>query len=130
MAHHAPVYSASISQDSCFIVSCSRDNTLIVWVLEPKTGFFKKHQVLEGHKHAVTGAEISFDNKYIVSSSMDNLVKVWLNVKDNFELVDTLNRHLDFVSTVSVSKHTYTFVSGSFGKSAILWYFNSETKKA
>lgn len=65
----------------------------------------------------------------MVSSSMDKTVKMWENREDEYVLVQTMNRHKDFVSALAVSNSNNIFVSGSFDKTAILWKYDPEKSK-
>ena len=71
--HTQGVTALAKTSDEKFLVSGSKDTTLIVWNLEDSEIFDE----LLGHEDNVNCVAISYNNKYIVSGSSDNTLKVW-----------------------------------------------------
>lgn len=119
--HDYDVSSVSISSDSSFIVSGSRDSTVKVWILNPKLSNYK----LQGHTNWVNSVAISPDDKLIASASSDKSIKVW-SVLEQSELY-TLNGHSTSVNSICFTPDGDFIISASgspdvpLDKSIIIW---------
>lgn len=63
-----------------FLVSGSRDKTLMLWDLKPEVDNFlagKAKKVLKGHNHFISDLTLSADNLFVFSSSWDRSLRLW-----------------------------------------------------
>lgn len=65
--------SVAVSPDGRYIVSGSKDRTVVVWDLETGTPIYE----INGHQAAVNSVAVRPDGKRIVSGSEDQTVEVW-----------------------------------------------------
>jgi guanine nucleotide-binding protein subunit beta-2-like 1 protein len=108
-----------------FLISGSRDQTLIVWDLaapsdtdeDKEWGLPRK--VLSGHSHFISDLDLSQDSRYCLSSSWDGTVRLW-NLK-TYTTRKTLIGHTKDVLTVAFSPDNRQIASGSIDKSVKLW---------
>ncbi|XP_046810063.1 protein qui-1 [Lucilia cuprina] len=120
VSHSDEITCFTITADSLFIITGSRDMSLKVW---QATGG-KLAQVLVGHSDAVTCAAVSVTNKsQVTSGSKDTNLIIW--DLHTGEEIHTLAGHLGPVIGVKVSADGSTAVSGSDDKTLIVW----ETKR-
>ncbi|KAL1446845.1 hypothetical protein WDU94_005563 [Cyamophila willieti] len=60
------------------ILSCSRDNTLIIWKLtRDDTNYGVPQKRLKGHSHFVSDIVLSSDGNYALSGSWDKTLRLW-----------------------------------------------------
>ncbi|XP_073845418.1 protein qui-1 isoform X1 [Musca autumnalis] len=120
VSHSDEITCFTITADSLYIITGSRDMSLKVW---QATGG-KLAQVLVGHSDAVTCVAVSVTNKtQVTSGSKDTNLIIWdLHTGDE---IHTLAGHLAPVIGVKVSADGSTAVSGSDDKTLIVW----ETKR-
>ncbi|XP_059226569.1 protein qui-1 isoform X2 [Stomoxys calcitrans] len=120
VSHSDEITCFTITADSLYIITGSRDMSLKVW---QATGG-KLAQVLVGHSDAVTCAAVSVTNKtQVTSGSKDTNLIIW--DLHTGEEIHTLAGHLAPVIGVKVSADGSTAVSGSDDKTLIVW----ETKR-
>ncbi|XP_037948244.1 NACHT and WD repeat domain-containing protein 2-like isoform X2 [Teleopsis dalmanni] len=120
VSHSDEITCFTITADSLYIITGSRDMSLKVW---QATGG-KLAQVLVGHTDAVTCAAVSVTNKtQVISGSKDTNLIIW--DLHTGEEIHTLAGHLGPVIGVKVSADGSTAVSGSDDKTLIVW----ETKR-
>jgi len=112
---------ATTPESSDFIVSGSRDKTLIVWDLTSKDdvhfGFAKK--ALRGHSHFVEDVVISSDGQFALSGSWDNTLRLW-----DISAGTTARRfvgHTKEVLSVAFSADNRQIVSASRDRTIRLW---------
>jgi len=77
--HVGDVMDICWAKDSSYFVSCSVDNTAILW--SAVGGKFGKVQSFEGHKKMVQGVSIDPLMKYIVTMSSDGTIRGYKNRK-------------------------------------------------
>lgn len=119
VGHTEEVETVAWSRDGNYIVSGSRDKTVIIW--NATNGNIKFR--LTGHTGAVTSVAFSPDGKYIVSGSIDKSARVWDT--NNGELIKTMANHK--YPVLSVSWESY-IVSNS-DRELIIWDFLNLKKK-
>lgn len=120
VSHSDEITCFTITADSLYIITGSRDMSLKVW---QATGG-KLAQVLVGHSDAVTCCAVSVTNKtQVTSGSKDTNLIIW--DLHTGEEIHTLAGHLAPVIGVKVSADGSTAVSGSDDKTLIVW----ETKR-
>jgi guanine nucleotide-binding protein subunit beta-2-like 1 protein len=108
-----------------FLLSGSRDQTLIIWKLNTKSENDEDsewgipHRVLTGHSHFVSDLDISQDSRYCLSSSWDGTIRLW-NLK-TASTRKTLIGHAKDVLTVAFSPDNRQIASGSIDKTVKLW---------
>lgn len=108
-----------------FLLSGSRDKTLIIWDLNPKSDgdddqeWGTPRKVLTGHSHFVSDLDLSQDSRYCLSSSWDGTIRLW-NLK-TASTRKTLIGHTKDVLTVAFSPDNRQIASGSIDKSVKLW---------
>jgi len=123
-----------ISKDTYreFLISGSRDKTLIVWDLqeaaetdeEKEWGMPRK--VLSGHSHFISDIDLSQDSKFCLSSSWDATIRLW-NLK-TCETRKTLVGHEKDVLTVAFSPDNRQIASGSIDKTVKIWNIHGVCK--
>nr|XP_036226005.1 NACHT domain- and WD repeat-containing protein 1 isoform X1 [Bactrocera oleae]XP_036226006.1 NACHT domain- and WD repeat-containing protein 1 isoform X1 [Bactrocera oleae] len=120
VSHSDEITCFTITADSLYIITGSRDMSLKVW---QATGG-KLAQVLVGHTDAVNCVAVSVTNKtQVISGSKDTNLIIW-DLHTGEEL-HTLAGHLAPVLGVRVSADGSTAISGSDDKTLIVW----ETKR-
>jgi guanine nucleotide-binding protein subunit beta-2-like 1 protein len=115
-----------------FLISGSRDKTLICWELdqsgdsdvEKEWGQAKK--VLQGHSHFVSDLDLSQDSRFCLSSSWDGTIRLW-NLK-TATTRKTLIGHSKDVLSVAFSPDNRQIASGSIDKSVKLWNIHGVCK--
>jgi len=113
---------ATTPESNDFIVTGSRDKTLIVWDLTEKGevgnyGYPKK--ALRGHSHFVEDVVISSDGQFALSGSWDNTLRLW-----DLSAGTTARRfvgHTKEVLSVAFSADNRQIVSASRDRSIKLW---------
>jgi hypothetical protein len=117
--HDGAVTSVAASHDKKYIVSGSRDKSIIIW--EPSMGkLFKR---LKGAKSAITSVDISPTGEHIVSGLEDNSVNIW-NMKKG-KLMHTLEGHKEAVNSVAFSPDGEYIASGSKDQTVKIWKVNT-----
>ncbi|NQZ62258.1 WD40 repeat domain-containing protein [Crocosphaera sp.] len=90
------IFSILFSHNGKFIVSCSNDKKIKLWLVE--TG--EELLTLTGHTEEVTSIALSFNNKFLVSGSKDKTLKLW-NLKEKRCLASI--SHKDKIYAVAIS---------------------------
>jgi len=100
-------------------VSASRDNTLLVWNLNPETNTWFARRSLVGHSHFVSDVVISSDGQFALSSSWDRTLRLW----DLNQGVTTRRfvGHTGDVLSVAFSTDNRQIVSASRDRTIKLW---------
>ena len=114
-AHSSSVHSVTIAPNSKYILSGSRDKSIIIWNLEDR----REECIFSSHLKSINSINISWDMKYMVSASDDKSIKIW-NLKERKEEY-TITTHSDSVKSVIISKSGNYIVSGSEDNSIKIW---------
>ena len=61
------------NKDNNYIISGSRDHTLIIWNIKKKS----RESILLGYTNSVWSIAITSDDKFIISTSWDLTIRVW-----------------------------------------------------
>jgi len=115
-----------------FLLSGSRDSTLILWDLqEVVDGEETKEagaprRVMTGHSHFISDIDISQDSRFALSSSWDGTIRLW-NLK-NAETRKTFVGHDKDVLSVSFSPDNRQIASGSIDKNLKIWNIHGVCK--
>ncbi|XP_050422943.1 elongator complex protein 2 [Adelges cooleyi] len=91
----------SLAQD---FVSCSADNSAVLWEGVQPTGYYKRKEKLVGHSDVVTSSDairLLNDSLYIVTTSGDCTVKIWVKSKDECDC--QCFQTLDFKNVLCIS---------------------------
>jgi len=110
-----------------FIVSGSRDKTLMIWELTRNMesyGYAKKS--LTGHNHFVQDLVLSADGQFAISASWDKTLRLW-NLNECKSVLSFVGHQNDIMS-VSISPDNRQVVSGSRDKSIKVWNVKGECK--
>jgi guanine nucleotide-binding protein subunit beta-2-like 1 protein len=106
-----------------FLITGSRDTTLIIWDLNPPNEAEEEwgvpRKVLSGHAHFVSDLDLSQDSRFCLSASWDGTIRLW-NLKKG-ETRYTLIDHKKDVLTVAFSPDNRQICSGSMDKSVKIW---------
>ncbi|XP_046846057.1 WD repeat, SAM and U-box domain-containing protein 1-like [Xenia sp. Carnegie-2017] len=108
VAHEAPVWECTFSNNGKLLASCSGDKTVIIW--NPLEGT-PLHRVF-AHSRYVTCCAFSPDGQYLASGSNDRTVKVWkLNLSETSagliesgNMVKNLTKNDTYCTTTSEPK--------------------------
>jgi guanine nucleotide-binding protein subunit beta-2-like 1 protein len=113
-----------------FIVSSSRDKTILVWSLNRSAGdeesFGIPRRSLRGHNSAVQDFVLSSDGQFALSASWDHSLRLW-----DIKTGNTTRRfegHTKDVMSVAFSADNRQIVSGSRDRSVRLWNTLGECK--
>lgn len=109
------VPSVASSPDKKYIVSGSKDNTIIIW--ESTTG--KVINRLKGHSNTINSVDISPNGEYIASGSDDNTINIWNLKKGN--LIRTLEGHNGAITSIAFSPDDNYIASGSKDQTVKIW---------
>jgi guanine nucleotide-binding protein subunit beta-2-like 1 protein len=108
-----------------FLISGSRDHSLIKWVIdeasdadsEKEWGYM--HKRMTGHSHFISDIDLSLDSRFALSSSWDGTIRLW-NLK-TAQTHKTLTGHTREVLSVAFSPDNRQIASGSLDKSVKIW---------
>lgn len=114
-------------KDESKLVSCSRDQSLIIWKLEPTSCFGQESSAscgkpirrLKGHSHFVSDVTLSTDGQFALSSSWDKTLRLW----DIEKGISTrrFEGHTKDVLSVAFSADNRQICSGSRDSTVKLW---------
>ncbi|MDJ0731240.1 MAG: hypothetical protein QNJ33_14735 [Crocosphaera sp.] len=114
----AGISSIIFSHNSKFLISCSNDKTIKLWLVE--TG--EELVTLTGHTEKVTSIALSSDNLFLVSGSKDKTLKLW-NLKEKRCLASV--SHQNKVYAVAINPNDNTIVVGCGNGEIYLYSFES-----
>jgi ribosomal RNA-processing protein 9 len=121
--HRFSPVSISISKDSRYIVSCSKDGSVVKYDFKEhkKVGAIKYSKKSENHHHGtILCVAISPDNQYLVTGGVDKNIKVWKF--DTLEFIQDLGNHRGAVtSLVFRQSGALELYSGSTDRSIKAW---------
>jgi guanine nucleotide-binding protein subunit beta-2-like 1 protein len=115
-----------------FVISGSRDKTLIIWDLHPiadtdeEKEWGQPRKTLKGHSHFISDLDLSQDSRFCLSSSWDGTIRLW-NLK-TATTRKTLIGHSKDVLTVAFSPDNRQIASGSIDKSVKIWNIHGVCK--
>ena len=115
-----------------FLISGSRDRTLMVWDLTDKSDadeekeLGKPRKVMKGHSHFVSDIDLSSDSRFCLSSSWDGTIRLW-NLK-TYTTRKTLLGHTKDVLSVAFSPDNRQIASGSVDKDLKIWNIHGVCK--
>lgn len=119
----------SSSNDAEFLVSSSRDKTLLLWDLKDErenkvAGVPKK--MLTGHNHFITDLALTPNNVHLFSSSWDNSARLWdlQSCKTQTRFVGNQKE----VNSVCFSNDGRLIYTAGMDKKIYLWNINGEMK--
>ena len=113
--HSDAVKAVAYSPDGRFLVSASRDSTLVLW--DARTG--ERIRVLKGHTGGVTSVAWRSDGKRILSGSQDRTLAIW--DAESGERVRTLKGHTGWVRWVSYGPKGRRCFSGGLDRIISVW---------
>jgi guanine nucleotide-binding protein subunit beta-2-like 1 protein len=115
-----------------FLISGSRDKTLIVWDIAEKTDtdddkeWGKPRKVLTGHSHFISDLDLSQDSRFCLSSSWDGTIRLWNLATGTTR--KTLVGHSKDVLTVAFSPDNRQISTGSIDKTIKIWNIHGVCK--
>jgi len=115
-----------------FLLSGSRDKTLIKWDLELKgeeeqdEEMGRPRKLMTGHSHFVSEVKLTGDSRFAFSSSWDGTVRLW-NVKTG-RAISKLIGHTRDVLSVAVSADDRQIITGGLDRNIKIWNTRSECK--
>jgi WD40 repeat protein len=115
--HTNIVYCAAFSPDGKYIVSGSKDCTVLIW--DAQTGN-RVLGPLKGHTGGVCCVAFSPDGRQIASGSWDHTILVWDTVTGKV-VAGPFKGHTETVWSVSFSPDGKQIVSGSWDKTVSIW---------
>ena len=115
-----------------FLLSGSRDRTLIKWELEPKREededkeWGRPRRLFTGHSHFVSETKLTSDSRYALSSSWDGTVRLW-NLATGRTMQKLIGHSRD-VLTVALSADDRQIITGGLDRQIKIWNTRSECK--
>ena len=114
-----------------FLISGSRDKTLMIWDLNEKSDddgaeMGRARKVLKGHSHFVSDLDLSQDSRFCLSSSLDGSIRLW-NLK-TASTRKTLVGHSKDVLSVAFSPDNRQIASGAMDKNLKIWNIHGVCK--
>merc|ERR1711934_1120481 len=115
-----------------FLLSGSRDKTLIKWNLQPKREededkeWGLSRRLFTGHSHFISEIKLTGDSRFAFSASWDGSVRLW-NVA-NGRTISKLIGHKRDVLSVALSADDRQIITGSLDKEIKIWNTRSECK--
>ena len=115
-----------------FLLSGSRDKTLIKWNLDEKkddeedSEWGRPQKLFTGHSHFVSEVCLTKDSRFAFSASWDGTVRLW-NVA-NGRTVSKLIGHTKDVLSVALSADDRQIITGGLDKQIKIWNTRSECK--
>ena len=115
-----------------FLLSGSRDKTIIKWRIEPKRDeeedreWGEPRKLMTGHSHFISEVQLTGDSRFAFSSSWDGTVRLW-NVA-NGRTISKLIGHKRDVLSVALSADDRQIITGSLDKEIKIWNTRSECK--
>ena len=104
----------AFSSDSRYLISCSDDNTAIVWDVAAR----KAQTTLKGHRGHINGVGFMPDGKRAVTASYDHDLRVWST--EDGALLKILRGHRNRVFSVAITQNGL-IVSGDDSGEIRLW---------
>ncbi len=113
-----------------FLVSGSRDKSLLMWKLKPESSdeeeLGKPMKMLSGHSHFINEVSLSNDCAHCLTGSWDGLIRMWdLNEGKTIRL---FKGHTKDVLSVAFSQDNRQIISGGRDKTIRLWNILGENK--
>jgi len=108
-----------------FLISGSRDRTLIKWDLDDKKEddedreWGKPRKMFTGHSHFVSEVTLTSDSRFVISSSWDGSVRFWQIATG--KTVQQLNGHKRDVLAVAVSHDDRQIMTGGLDNQIKVW---------
>lgn len=128
--HKDTIMSISVSNDKKYVISGSKDNTLIVWDIETKKSVCK----LIGHVGSVTAVKFFNNSNFVISVSKDMTWKIW-DISESFKKSNepfeiktsflTSKAHQKEINCVSIARNDKYFATGSQDKTIKLYKINN-----
>ncbi|OMJ90338.1 hypothetical protein SteCoe_7366 [Stentor coeruleus] len=115
--HNDDILCLSFSEDNKYIVSGSKDTSIMLWDLSPEAEFISTQ--LQGHKDWVFSVSISSKSRYIASGSAD--MTIIIRNLENHQIEFILLGHTGYIKSVCFSQDEKFLVSGSCDKQIKLW---------
>ncbi|CAK9252808.1 unnamed protein product [Sphagnum jensenii] len=106
----------TISQESDYLVSGSRDKSIRLWDVLSGNCL----TILSSHDSWVRAVLVTPSGKYIISSSDDKSIRIF-DVKEQRQLRNVADAHTHFVTCLALSVKNNTLVSGSVDKNVHVW---------
>ena len=115
-----------------FLLSGSRDKTLIKWNLDPKRDededkeWGLPRKLMTGHSHFISEVKLTGDSRFAFSASWDGTVRLW-NVATG-RTISKLIGHKRDVLSVALSADDRQIITGGLDKNIKIWNTRSECK--
>lgn len=115
--HNDDILSLSFSEDKKYLVSGSKDASVIIWDLTSETP--NSLVQLRGHTDWVFSISISSKSHYIASGSADMTIIIWSLEKYQIDFI--LSGHTGYIKSVCFSQDEKSLISGSCDKQIKFW---------
>jgi guanine nucleotide-binding protein subunit beta-2-like 1 protein len=119
--------SVPVDPTSNYIVSASRDKSIILWELKrDDDNYGSARRCLKGHSHFIQDVVMSYDGQFCLSASWDGTLRLW-----DINTGRTAKRfvgHTKDVLSVAFSPDNRQIISGSRDKTIRLWNTLGECK--
>jgi guanine nucleotide-binding protein subunit beta-2-like 1 protein len=131
-AHGGWITSLAVGEEDCgndskreFLISGSRDRTLIKWELDDKKDddedreWGRPKKMYTGHSHFISQVTLTSDSRFVISSSWDGSVRFW-NIATG-KTVQQLVGHKKDVLAVAVSHDDRQIMTGGLDQAIKVW---------
>jgi len=115
-----------------FLLSGSRDKTLIKWELDPRKDddedkeWGRPKRLFTGHSHFVSQVQLTGDSRFAFSSSWDGTCRLWQVATGR--TINRLAGHTKDVFSVALSPDDRQIITGSLDKTIRIWNTRCECK--
>ncbi|XP_015903984.1 U3 small nucleolar RNA-interacting protein 2 [Parasteatoda tepidariorum] len=123
--HKLSVTCLAVSQTEKFLISASKDGSIIKWSIEEKKkiktipGGKKGSEGYIGHTDQVLAISLSTDDKFLATGGRDKIINIWN--PDTMERIHTFRGHKDAITGLVFQKGSHQLISASSDRSLKLW---------
>jgi U3 small nucleolar RNA-associated protein 13 len=125
--HSDMIMSMNKSSDGKLLISGSKDNSALIWKMNPSTSRFSIAGKCVGHTETVSAVSFSHKNPlFVITASHDSTLKFWdLGNTENEKISPkaryTIKAHSKDIQSVAVAPNDRVYASAALDKTAKIW---------